>query len=62
MDSETAAISVGVPICNLVAKIVDLEKGGRELGPGEIGEIIIKGPGIIPGYWLKAEETKVMIS
>ncbi len=28
------------------------------LPPGELGEIIIKGPLIVPGYWRKPEETK----
>jgi long-chain acyl-CoA synthetase len=38
-------------------KIVDLEKGTKELAPGEIGEIVDKGPMVVPGYWQKPEET-----
>ncbi|MGH2509517.1 MAG: class I adenylate-forming enzyme family protein, partial [Ktedonobacteraceae bacterium] len=48
--------SVGLPIHNTFQKIVDVETGTRELPPGEDGEIIIKGPQIMQGYW-KAEES-----
>jgi len=57
VDPVTGALSVGLPAPNTIAKIVDLEKGEKELPPGEVGEIIIKGPMVIPGYWNKPEET-----
>jgi len=57
VDSASGALSVGVPIPNSIVKIVDLEKGTKELAPGEIGEIVDKGPMVVPGYWQKPEET-----
>jgi len=57
VDPVTGALSVGLPAPSTIAKIVDLEKGEEELPPGEVGEIIIKGPMVIPGYWNKPEET-----
>jgi long-chain acyl-CoA synthetase len=36
---------------------MDLETGDRELPPGEIGEIVVQGPMVGPGYWNKPEET-----
>ena len=48
---------VGVPQLNQI-KIVDLETGRKELAPGEEGEIIMKGPAIMKGYWNRPEETK----
>jgi acyl-CoA synthetase (AMP-forming)/AMP-acid ligase II len=39
-------------------KIVDLETGKRELPPGEEGEIILKGPAIMKGYWNRPDETQ----
>ena len=49
--------SVGMPVHNTEQKIVDLETGERELPPGEDGEIIIRGPQIMSGYWKAPEET-----
>ncbi|HET8562647.1 MAG TPA: long-chain fatty acid--CoA ligase [Candidatus Binatia bacterium] len=47
--------SVGTPIENVEMKIVD--ERGNDLPPGEIGEIVIKGPNIMQGYYQCTEET-----
>ena len=57
VDPSTGAIAIGVPIPSHDAKIMDLSDSEKELPPGEVGELAIKGPGIIPGYWNKPEET-----
>ena len=49
--------SVGMPVHNTAQKIVDIETGEHELPPGEDGEIIIRGPQIMQGYWKAPEET-----
>jgi long-chain acyl-CoA synthetase len=49
--------SAGVSVSNQVQKIVDLETGERELGVGEIGELLVKGPHVMKGYWKAPEET-----
>ncbi|MCU9593992.1 long-chain fatty acid--CoA ligase [Caldibacillus thermolactis] len=49
--------SVGIGIPNTDYKIVDLATGTQELKPGEIGELIIKGPQVMKGYWNMPEET-----
>lgn len=52
---------VGIPQINVEMKIVDQETGKRELPPNEVGEIIIKSPATMIGYWNKPEETKEML-
>ena len=43
--------SVGVPLPDVQAKIMDLETGRHECAPGEVGEMVIKGPQVMKGYW-----------
>ncbi|MDO0823720.1 MULTISPECIES: long-chain-fatty-acid--CoA ligase [Desulfosporosinus] len=50
--------SIGVPAPNTNSKIMDLETGLRELPPGEIGELVVKGNQVMLGYWQRPEETK----
>ncbi|MHB1493454.1 MAG: long-chain-fatty-acid--CoA ligase [Thermoplasmataceae archaeon] len=50
--------SVGFPVPNTIVKIVDEEKGTKELPIGEIGEIIAKGPQVMLGYLNNVEETE----
>jgi long-chain acyl-CoA synthetase len=49
--------SLGVPVPDTDVKIVDTETGTHELPVGEIGEIIIKGPQVMKGYWNLPTET-----
>ena len=49
--------SVGVPVPDTDARIVDLETGARTLPPGEVGELVIRGPQVMAGYWNRPAET-----
>jgi long-chain acyl-CoA synthetase len=49
--------SIGIPLPDTDAKIVDLETGTRELPPGEEGELILRGPQVMEGYWNRPDET-----
>ena len=53
--------SIGMPLPDVEARIVDLEEGERVLPPGEIGELIVKGPQIMAGYYMLPEETSLAI-
>lgn len=51
--------SVGKPLLLAEVRIVDAD--GRDLGVGEAGEMLIRGPGITPGYWGQPETTRQAI-
>jgi long-chain acyl-CoA synthetase len=56
VDPDSGALSVGVPIPSTICRVVDVATG-QDLPPGEVGELITKGPEIVAGYWEKPEET-----
>ena len=55
---ETRAGSIGLPISDTEMRLVDLEEGTRDVGPDEPGEVIIKGPQVMVGYYNMPEETE----
>jgi long-chain acyl-CoA synthetase len=50
--------TVGIPLPDTDVKVMDADTGKKELGPGETGEIIVKGPQLMMGYYNKPRETK----
>ncbi|RLF15242.1 MAG: acyl-CoA synthetase [Thermoprotei archaeon] len=50
--------SAGAPISYCEVKIVDESDPSKELPPGEIGEIALRGPGVAKGYWKRPKETQ----
>jgi len=49
--------SIGVPISDTQCRIVDLDDGNTDVPVGETGELLIKGPQVMKGYWNNPEET-----
>jgi fatty-acyl-CoA synthase len=47
----------GIPFFNTDARVIDPQTLA-ELGPGEVGEIIVHGPQVFQGYWNQPEETR----
>ncbi len=58
-DIKYRSGSIGTPIENVEMKVVD--ENGVQLPPGQLGEIVIKGPNVMKGYYNKPEETEKTI-
>ncbi len=49
--------SIGLPLPGTEARIVDTEAGSLNVPTGKLGELIIRGPQVMSGYWNKPDET-----
>jgi long-chain acyl-CoA synthetase len=49
--------SIGLPWPDTDAKVMDAETGEKDLAPGEVGEVVVKGPQVMKGYWNMPQET-----
>ena len=54
-DRERKPGSIGTPLAGVEFRLVDDD--GNDVGPGEIGEILIKGHNVMKGYWERPEAT-----
>ncbi|NLC77300.1 MAG: long-chain fatty acid--CoA ligase [Clostridia bacterium] len=57
IDRPSRPGSIGLPFPDTDCVIMDLETGTKPLPPGEIGELCIRGPQVMKGYWNKPDET-----
>ncbi|MFQ5919106.1 MAG: long-chain fatty acid--CoA ligase [Thermoplasmata archaeon] len=53
--------SIGIPVPDTEAKIMDIETGTQEVPLGEIGELVVRGPQVMKGYWNKPDETSLVL-
>lgn len=53
--------SIGIGIPGTEYKVVDLATGTEEVPYGELGELIVKGPQVMKGYWNMPEETAITL-
>jgi long-chain acyl-CoA synthetase len=58
-DRERKPGSIGIPIQGVEMKVVD--ESGEEVPDGEVGEILIRGPNVMKGYWRRPEATEETI-
>jgi long-chain acyl-CoA synthetase len=49
--------SIGLPISDTEARIVDLHEGSQEMPVGESGELVVRGPQVMQGYWQRPDAT-----
>lgn len=54
--------SIGVPIADTQVKIVDPQTGAEITTSGEIGELLVKGPQVMQGYWNNPAETELVLT
>lgn len=54
-EAEAGVIPIGSPLASMRARVVDSEL--REVAPREVGELLICGPQVTPGYWEDLERT-----
>jgi long-chain acyl-CoA synthetase len=57
LDGTARPGTIGLPLPDTEAAIVDLETGSRVLAPGEAGELVVRGPQVMQGYWNDAQAT-----
>src|SRR5437762_1479038 len=53
--------SIGIPYPDVESKIVDVETGEQEMPPGEPGELILRGPQLMDGYYKRPDETALTL-
>ncbi len=53
--------TIGIPLPSTQAAIIDLARSRREVEPGQIGELAIRGPQVMMGYWKDEEATSAVL-
>lgn len=53
--------SIGLPFPDTEARVVDPVDGKKDMPAGEIGELIVKGPQVMMGYWMRTDETNSVL-
>lgn len=56
-DGKRKVGSIGIPVSDTVCRIVDINDGKTDVPVGQSGELLIKGPQVMNGYWQKPEAT-----
>lgn len=54
--------SIGIPISDTLCRIVDIDNGETDMPVGETGELLIKGPQVMKGYWGRPDATAETIT
>jgi long-chain acyl-CoA synthetase len=61
IDGRLQVGSIGLPLTDTEARIVDTETGQKTLGVGEVGELAVAGPQVMLGYWQNPKETAAVL-
>ena len=61
LDGTARIGTIGLPLPDTDVKVVDAETGERTLPPGEVGELAVRGPQVMLGYWQNPTATAQVI-
>ncbi len=61
LDGSNVQGTIGLPLPDTDCRIVDIERGQRDVGEGEVGELIVRGPQIMLGYWKNRSATDAVL-
>jgi long-chain acyl-CoA synthetase len=62
LGGERKVGSIGVPLPSTEAAVLDLLRGRKEVEPGQIGELAVRGPQVMMGYWKDQAATAKVIN
>jgi long-chain acyl-CoA synthetase len=54
--------SIGIPLPSTQARVIDLRDRKKEAPPGQIGELAVRGPQVMMGYWQDPKATRLVLS
>lgn len=61
LDGSNVEGAIGLPLPSTHCRIVDMETGTRELGVEQVGELSVKGPQVMLGYWNNSAASEAAI-
>ena len=61
ISPERRAGALGVPYPSTDVRVIDPDDPDRDVAPGQIGELIVRGPQVFTGYWENPEETEAVM-
>jgi len=62
LNGERKVGSIGIPLPSTEAAVLDLVRGRKEVQPGQIGELAVRGPQVMMGYWKDKKATAKVIN
>ena len=62
LNGQRKVSSIGIPFPSTEARVVDLRRGKKEVPVGQIGEMAVRGPQVMMGYWQREDETGKILS
>lgn len=57
LEGQRKPGSIGIPFPDTDARVVDMETGTRDIPAGECGELLVRGPQVMAGYWNRPGDT-----